>query len=542
MPDLTPGPTGLSCQGTTWPAGEHGLTGCLATVGGGCRGGLKLPESGHTLAPWVAITFEGSNSTITVGNASSPNTDPQNVACISSFEFGYSDGLTCRCTIQDEQGGSFVMFMQHLLKDYVCLRNGSPAAVRMKVQFGWAKGDCGAPLPVASSRCYYCLSDSVETNYREGKFVFEITGKDLCHRMFEGGCSQAYGGTGNNAMAITQAVTEFMTRGCPPNVASVRFCRMENGACQPCPFKMDGSPSAAERLAGPKGQWTCSGQDKLSVILNWLKGHPSDRNKGWIPQYNSENPNGEIIFWEDSKPTEAQGDTYWDTNCIGTYIVNGGMKSSVIEFSPKIRWDFARLTSNGGQLGDGTVNATGQPGSRQPGERNSGLDARGQPCVGQTTQATSSETHRDNLGAGAVQGVIQGVNAQNRALKILHDNIEADLTIVGDPTLLPPSEAMWAKNVTIILVNPYYLRKNGTAECNLEWSSSTSPNNGLVAVSPCNEVLSSKAWLCKSISHKIELGKYTTTIGIYMAAPGIDAPVNAPLGNWSGGWRPSPQC
>jgi hypothetical protein len=517
-------PTGLDCNGTPrLPGGEYKLDGCLVGYGAGCSGGVRLPEDGHVLAPWVAVTFEGSGSLITVGNDSSPNTNPVNSAIIKSFEFGYSDGLTLRVVIHDEQGGSLVRFMEHLLKDYVCLKNGNPATVRMKTQFGWVKTGCPNPLPVVASRCIFCLVDSLETSYHEGKFVCEITGKDLCYRMPEGGTYHIYGGEGKNAIALTAAIKEYMTNSCAPNVKSVKFCRMEGGKCVPCPFKNGG-------VAGPKGKWIASGQDKLACTMRWLAGHPTDRKLGWVGTYNSENPSGELIFWEDSKPLGTQPDSYWDKNCIGTYIVNGGKRSSVIEFSPKIRWDFARLDNQGGQLSSTKINATGQQGSVLPGAVQSGLDAQGHPCTGQNTQATSTETHRDNFNSSETVEVIAGNSATHRALRILHDNVEADITIVGDPTILPPSEAMFSKNMTIIVVNPYFMRRNSSDT--LEW----------LANPVCNEVLSNKGWLCKSIVHKIEAGRYTTTIGVYLTAGGVDAPPKSPLGNWTGGWVPVAGC
>jgi len=531
----TSGPTGASCGGTPPnTGGEYQIEvgSCLACY----AGKLNLPEEGNTLAPWVAITFEGSGSVITVGNDSSTGTDPKNIACIKSFEFGHSDGLTMRCVIHDEEGGSFVAFMKHLFKDYVCLKNGMPAAVRLKVQFGWVKAGCSTPLPLSASRCYYCLSDSVETNYAQGKFMFDITGKDLCHRMFEGSTDQIYGGTGDKGVPITTAIREFMTKGCSPNVGKVDFCKMEDGQRKPCAFLMKGK-TGDDKFLGPKGgPWAANGQDKMKVAMRWLEGFPTEDNRGWIPQYNCEEPNGELIFWQDAKPLQPQDSAYWDKNSIGTYIVNGGKRSSVIEFNPKIRWDFARLTSQGGNLGSGTINALNTPGSTQPGMTQSGLSAQNQPCAGQNTQTTPTEAQKDISNKKQQVNQAEGNNAAIRALKILTDNIEADLTIVGDPTLLPPSEAMWAKNVAIILINPYFIRTD--ADGQLEW----------MAQPACNEVLSNKAWICKSITHKIEAGNFTTTIGVFLTTPGADTENGSPLGAWKssggqcGGWIPVPQC
>lgn len=522
------GPTGALCLPMRTPSGfVPGSPDIFAVQDGGCIAGVRLPESGHMLAPWVAITFEGSGSVITVGNESSRHTDRPNVACIRSFEFGHSDGMTVRVVIQDQEGGSFVTFMEHMVKDYVCLKYGSPASVRMKFQFGWSKSGCEYALPGATSRCYYALCDSVETNYAGGKIIFELTGKDLCHRMFEGGCSQDYGGEGEQAVPLTEAIRELMTEGCSPNVGSVGFYRMEGGVRWPCGWKDGTGPG---KRIGPAGKWICNGFNKLDVVLGWIKGHPTDRNVGWIPQYNCEEPNGELIFWEDPKPLYPEGHEVWNANCIGQYIVNGGKASPVLEFNPKIRWNFASLTSNGGQLGNLAVNGTGEDGSRLPGAVLYGLDAKRRPCQGLRTQAPASETHRD-LGTD-IKGMVDGINAQSRALRILTDNIEADLVVVGDPTLLAPSEAMQSKNVTIVVVNPHYLSgpENKPQEC--EW----------LARPVYNEVLTNKGWICKSITHKIEAGKYTTTIGVYLTGPGVDGSPDNPLGLWTGGWHPVPQC
>ena len=358
-----------------------------------------------------------------------------------------------------------------------------------------------------------------KTIYFFGKFIFEIVGKDLCHRMFEGGTEQIYGGEGQNGVPVTTAIKEYMTRGSPPNIGNVRFLKMENGNSTEIVFENDGT-------LGPKGKWTASGQDKLSTCLRWLSGLRTSNKKGFIPQYNSLVPNGELIFWEDTKPTEVKPDSYWDENCLGVYIYNGGKDSPVLEFNPRIRWDFSRLVNTGGNLSNETVNALETPGSKTPGRDIPGLDANSNPGAGQNTQTTPTETHKDNYGNNATKIKQKGDDAAARALKILHDNIEADLVIVGDPTMLPPIDAMWSKNITIIVINPFFIsQSNGVCG---DW----------LAQPICNEVLSSKAWICKSINHRIEAGNYTTTIGVFLTAPGIDIPPDSPLGGWTGGWKP----
>ena len=490
-----------------------------------CYSNYRYPPSGNTLAPWVEITFEGSGSKITVGNLSSPETDPQNSAIIKSFEFGYSDGNTVRVTIHDEQGGSFVKFMESLFKDYTCLKDGSPAAIRMKYQWGWAATGCsGTTVPVQTSPVCYCMSDSVETNFSAGKFMFDVTGKDLCVRMLEGNSDFGVGGEGDDAVYLKDAINQFIVSNPNgPNVGSVLFQRMVGNSVQECGFAQNDGP---ETNNGPKGKYNASGINKLATVKSWVDKYPTDKNLGWLMTYNALEPKGQIIFWEDPKPLQPQGDSFWEERSIGTYVVNGGKDSSVIEFNPKIRWDFAQLTSNGGQLGSNKINATDVEGSKQPGRTESDLGKDKAPDAGSNTQTPIDDNDKDRNGGEAVAVAIKANNLAARAFKVMTDNIEADLVIVGEPSIIPIDSCIQQKNVGIVFINPFFLRTYmGSNNQTLEW----------LAQPVCNPVLSSKAWICKNVVHKIEEGKYTTTLGVFLIAPGADAAVDDPLGLWSGG-------
>jgi hypothetical protein len=486
---------------------------CLQT---GCP--VKRPEPGHTLAPWVQITFLGSGSVITVGNDSSPNTNPQHVACIKSFEFGYSDGMTCRCTIQDQQGGSFVAFMQNLLTDFMCLE-GSASQVYMKLRFGWSKANCPGTA-VSYSPIFYLVCIGVETNFSEGKYTFEITAYDQCRTMWEGSVEKNYGGEGDQGMYLTEAIRKLMTNECSPNVSNVKFLRKQGGVIEPLEFDLQGE----ERAKGPKNKWVCNGQNKMEVVKQWLQGYLTSNKKGFILAYDGEVIGGELIVWEDPKPKTPTDD--WDQSCIGVYVVNGGKESPVIEFNPKVKWDFSRLTSQGGNVGSERLNAMGTDGSKNPGRDIPTIDRESYPCAGHNIQTDITDAHRDIFGSRATKKKAEGDDQNQRAMRILPDPIEADLVIVGDPTLPPPSRCIVSHNVSIIFVNPFHLTMGGD-RCG-EW----------LASPVCNEVLTNKAWMVKSVTHRIEAGKYTTTIGVHLVGPGDEAPVGSPIGAWTGGWRP----
>jgi hypothetical protein len=112
--------------------------------------------------------------------------------------------------------------------------------------------------------------------------------------------------------------------------------------------------------------------------------------------------------------------------------------------------------------------------------------------------------------------VADSQNKDGKANRLLHREVQADLVLVGDPNMITPSLGIWARNVTIVFVNPYYIMPKGKGACG-EWKS----DSGL-AGSACNPVFSSKAWWINRVTHKITPGHYTTSLGIYLAAGGVD--------------------
>lgn len=530
---LVPGPRGIG------PGTQRRRFVCEAYVAKDARGNeiVLTPEDGVVLAPWVNITFvapfnENSDlGEITVGNRSSPDMMPKNAAVIKSFEFGYSDGMSVRVTIQDQQGGSFVQFMQNCVKHFSCLNSAS--LVEMKFTFGWTKSNCDVPFGPSRSPCYFAILDSIETNFSDSKFTFEITGKDKGFRMFEGGSGKVY-----TEKPLRTAIEELFKEKPDPTVDKVSFktyqttsgnVQSRDGVIQPVDAKFkDGDP-----VKGPTDTWLCNSRDKIQTAMEWLKQHPSSNGLGWKPTYNFQESGGEIIFWEDRSPQcKAQADDFWDRNSIGTYIVNGSKYSPVLEFSPKIRWDFSRLTGVGG--GQTSVDVRGPgPGAKDPGDNCNTLNRENNKGAGQNASVIPTNAKINaTSNATAAKEAAKAQAAATKAMKLITDPISADLTVVGDPTLVPPSQGMYQKNCAIIVINPYFIGDEPSVGRCGEW----------LATPICNEVLSNKAWQIASITHRIEIGKFTTTLNVFLAVPGEDIDVGEGLGAWQGGWKPNGKC
>lgn len=493
-----------------------------ALSGGGCE--LKKPPAGAVMSPWVRVKFKKSGVTITVGNKSSPENN--NRAIIKDFEFGHSDGLECRVTIIDESGSSFVKFMEDILKDSKC--TVPKGGYTMEVDFGWIMDSCdGGPSLEKNINPYHMMCDNIECNFTGGKFMFQIVGTDIGPRVFEHKVEKVYGDD-KNKKHLTDAIREMFTDpDYPPSVSSVKFKRYNEGNTEePIKFKLKDGGSDEK---GPKEVWRGEGLDKINTAMKWMRTYLTTNDKSIIGMFNSEQPDGEIIFWEDFKPNCGQTRN-WDTNCLGTYIVNGGKDSPVLEFNPRIRWDFFSLTSTGGNMGEGRPLMNNNGGKNEGRLGCSSLQRTVVPSAGATMSVAVSQDAKNIYSKDAAKETMKGQDQQLKGFRLFHDDIEADLVVVGDPKIMRPSLAIWSKNVKVVFINPYHIFDG--ADCG-EW----------LAAPLCNEVLSNKAWIVKYITHRISEGKFTTTIGVYLTAPGTVIDVGMPLGGpGSGGWTPPANC
>lgn len=480
-----------------------------------------LPERGWTLGPWVKVCFLRSDFEITVGNESCPQNGHN--ACIKSFEFGQADGLTCKITIQDQQGSDFVYFMQNLMMDFKKLV--STQALTVKAQWGWVKSGCIEPIPPAASPVHVMLLDSVETDFAQGKFTFEITAKDLPYKMGEARAEKWYG-TEAQPMTLKDALTAMLTDPDEkPAVSNVKFLRLVHQAPEVCNFKF--------WPKGPEHSWRTRGMDKITCARAWIKSFMTDQDKGWTMAYDDVEGADTIIFWEDPKPICNKAKD-WKSPSIGTYIVNGGKKSPVIEFNPRLRWDFGSLINSGGTMGNSIVmpkpnddDGKGHTTGDEDCDFKRILDVTHSAGIG--AHDTEDDVTKDVYPIGHQQEYKEKALAKDaRANRLIAQPIQADLVIVGDPTLVPPAQGILVRNCSIVFINPYYITGRQANGCG-EW----------LASQICNEILTNKAWLINRITHKISPGHYTTTLGVYLAAPGLDVNTYDPLGGkGSCGWVP----
>ena len=508
---------------------------------------LRKPEPGELMSPWIRVTFKKNNRSITVGNNSY---SPENTACIKDFEFGHSNGLECRLVIHDEQGGAFAGFMDDLVKDLRCVKGN---ADNMEVQFGWTTSRCGVESEATSSPKYKMMCRDLNCNFAGGKFMYELTGVDISEMMFQTKDSQIYAGDKNSKIYLTDAIEKLMKDDSfTPSITSVRFQKNKPLGCKAADDYLQSSASSNSVVAiplqfkttdgadihplkGPLGTWSCVSQNKIQAALSWLAPYVSSDDKAIVPYYNSENPS-EIIFWEDFKPNCNEVGRNWAAFSHGTYIVNGGKDSPVIEFNPKFKWNWSSLTNPGGNSGEQTPLANENGGKQPDTPECKTINRKSMPTAGSTTTAAADETAVETYDKGrANDKAAIGQAKQQKALKMYHLPIEADLVVMGEPRAMRPVNGLF-RNIHIVFINPYFIRGGFTdmetdeVDCG-DW----------LADPICNDVLSNRAWLVRSVTHRISEGKFSTTFGVYLVTPGIDIDIDEPLGGvGSGGWKPTP--
>ena len=517
------------------------LVGCGETYNAGNACPQKFPEDGEMISPWVRITFINESgkeiNAITVGNNSIGEEGDGSVesecstAVIKSFVFGTADGQTAEVVIHDQKGSSFVQFMKNLLKDMACAEPGKAESIQVKCSFGWVNTFCNGPNGGRATACDYWLWPlNVSTNFAEGKFMYTITLKDMGHIMLKHHKEDVLKGDDNNRVSLVEAVTQLLTEGAP-SVASVEFLKFnEDGTTSPMTFKVD--ESDGDPLKGPKRKWPSSEKDRLSTALDWVSKYVTEEDRAIVPQFDSCVKGGKIVFWQHRHPKlcEMRSDEAFRNLCIGTFLVNGGSSSNVIEFNPNVEWTFWQMPT-GGNMGTQHVHG-GNPEGQEPGLIDGDCGSKSlNDGVYKNTGGEKShgpDEHQQELwGKDSNKKAAQAQSEHLRANPLMYRSVTADLKIIGDPSINPFDTL--GKVATIIFINPFHHIADGS-DCG-DW----------LAKPPCNEVLSNRGWHVQSITHRIEGGMFTTTLQVFLPQPGVDLAFGNKAGADPKGWAP-PSC
>jgi len=483
------------------------LAGCISDY---LTGSLVVPgpggEQAESFAPWVWVRLGEEGKEITVGNESfsaNPNT-----ACIKSYEIGWVDTPRVTVEIVDEDGGRMGAIVDSIKK---CMPSFG-VGTEIISQFGWIVTTCEGRSRRISSLKFKHQVIHVEMSYSEGKIKYRIEAT-ANSPIFEDMREDNTKGEDDKKINIEQAIENLCSL--PPAIRVRYVQRQKDGSLKDVKFKWKKFGEG-----GPKSTWQGDNQNRIASITKWMEcfriDDGSERGKGVIPLFSPTTYDELVLLEEPAGPDESISGSGMS---FGTYIVNGGKCSSVIEFNPTFNWAraVAGFSAGGGTSGPATTNSNFHENVKTENqEKDHGSTA------GLQQQVTISQQAWDAYGPkNAYLETMRSQQAHTQASRLTDINIaaiEADLRILGDPSENFCNFAA-GRTISLVAINPFRIKGQTNNGCG-DW----------LAEPGCNPILSNKNWLVNGINHSIKEGSYTTTLKLQLNEPGTNLRKNNPLG------------
>jgi len=489
------------------------LTGCIADYY--CPP-LNRPgpagEQAESFAPIVKVKI-GELSIITVGNKSYP-ADPH-TAVIKTYEVGWIDTHSVTIEILDEAGGRFGALVDGLRK---CATVG--VGTEITHQFGWVMTTCENTTKVIMSPVLKSVFTSMEVNYSEGKIKYRITGH-ANDPIYADMREDKNNGEDSKKMKLEDAIEQLCAIEPPMRVD---FCELQPDGKLKCGKNMFDWEKFGK--GGPEAVWQADNQNRIPSITKWIEGFRikdgTPNGKGLILYFDTLTYD-HLIILKDPTLDPGEGRPCQPGTTLGTFIVNGGKCSSVIEFTPKFNWvaGFANFNAGGETASAATtrpVFAEDPNGKKRDQEFEHGHN------VGLQQQTTITQQGWDAYGPrNAHEEYLTSQQRHNKANRLVEVNVEpiqAELKILGDPR--PPFVILseWVgRSISIVAINPFHIYGNTNGACG-DW----------LARPMCNQILSNKSWMVQGINHSIKEGSFTTTLKLFLASPAIEVGHRDPLG------------
>ena len=462
--------------------------------------GGPYSASNYTATAYVRVKFADADGVVlTVGNNS--YTAGNNSAAIKSFDYDATTGGAAKIEIIDQEGGSFDQFFATLERCGGC----NNTKLTVCIDWGWIYRDCNGNSvvwPLAgmlqnqSQVCITLFVRSISLDTSGG--VFRYTCDCVCvmknSEDIEGEWAE---GDEDHGLYIIDALKDLYENHDPK-----------------IPFRQ--TPDVQLKNGGPKWNWLANSQCKLSCFHRWIEPFTNQDGRGFTIST-------DVVGDEDAQYGFAEmetGDEIDENGCpvskgnLGTFIVNGGKCSSVLEFHPKIDWKV-------GELALSHVSGTGMgesPGGSGPLSEN--------PPQGlcQATVALSTSRSRP-ANWDTTEGITKAIRA-NRMANYYRSGkpavIEAEMKITGNPSLEYVNPTMMVGHtVSILYINPFYLKQN--------FSKNSSDCGEFLASgdSTINKLFTNENWWIKACHHSIRDGNYTTTLTIQLnGVPQVNTDAN----------------
>lgn len=468
-------------------------------------------EEAENVAPFIWAEIGSGGQVITVGNESYP-ADPHK-AVIKSIEFGFINTNQGKMEIVDEEGGKLSIFLDNAAKCATNIGKGS----RIRFRIGWVYTKCDGGNGVASSPIIETFILGIQSNLSNGLIKFIITFDSNAPLTQQIRHDETFGQEkSGQKQHLEDAVVQLFNKDPPVRVRFGYF--NESGE-----LIFESLDWIDHGKKGPKSIWHTDSQNRYSVVAKWVEGYRVNKGqngKGIILINNPQLPD-ELVFLVD--PTLSCNEKKEATRTLGTFIVNGGKCSSVVEFSPTFDFVSSIGHFNTGGSSQGGI-STKQ--SKKEDEKRITCNEQGDK-VGTQSQVSPNQSTFSSDGLNAPDNTNKASEAHAKANKVVDVQgapISGELRIVGN---VFPSfydfRGIAGTVVSIVVINPNHISSNGNG-C-----------GDFLKKADCHPFFSNKSWQVNGISHSIQEGSFITTLKVTLMLPGVDLSSGNTLGASSTG-------
>jgi hypothetical protein len=491
------------------------------------------PPPFAVLIPWVKIAINGdidnpNAQVITVGNESQGGQTAY--AAIKSFQYGSSDGFTVKFEIVDVQGGNFCSFVNKLAQDLK--EDNFDEDHKIIFRWGWSGDECGSngegSLASIDARLisgsHTAIIRHIVPVLENGMFRFTITCVDPSDIYHEQVVDAEV-----PEIPLVHAITTLFVAYAVPSVDSVIYqMRDAKGNIVSMPDEPDRPFFASnnginEQTLGPKVKWNTLGRTPLSILRDWLGVVESINGQGFKVMFESGAKGINLIIRENDKPGCEKFPQIPDIDPLEkrVYIVNGGVQSKVLSFTPNIKWIYVPSLKAGAVQDKNQQKDVKQDDQKLEDCQDGDKPKNTKPGI--TTMQSPSHPIDDSRGSDAMVDRMRADRKQFLAENAF-EAITAELRIQGDPSYQYIQDI--GQLITVVVINSF-IPSGTTTTC--DWTIQTMSSSSNLAL--CNSVLSNKSWMIKSFFHDIKEGSYTTTLELVLAQPGIDTDINNGIGD-----------
>jgi len=496
------------------PSSENCLKGCVSKYAVGPKRVkfLRAPDSvvAENIAPFVKVKFSNGSKSLTVGNQSFPS---ENTAVIKSIEYGFCDGNEGKVEIVDEKGGELTAFLDATQKTTQSFGVGN----QMDFQIGWVYTNCGSstggydPAPMMKA-----IIVKVSSNLSGGLIRFTVH-FSTSHSIVQGlRQDQIFGEEeGGKTYTIDEAIQRLSA--IPPAI-NVRSAYYNDSGELIYVEKHEWENGT------PKAAWQADSQNKYSTIAKWLEGFRvkhGEKGKGVILIHDPSKPSDLVILRD---PQPADGESHNPNLTIGTFIVNGGNCSNVLEFSPS--FDFVSAMAHF-STGGSTQGALSSAPEIKETEKPSAQSKQTKDAGKQQTVTPSQASHFNDGPEDSTKNTNKSQEAHDKASRLVSikgSPISAELRLVGvtDPEF---HSIVTGKTCSIVVISPFYIQNTKAGSC-----------GDFLKKADCHPFFSNKSWVIMGVNHAVQEGSFVTILKVTLASPGIEINPGQPLGGNDSGY------